>query len=32
MNAEGKVIVPEARETVTFPSSTGWRSTSSVER
>ncbi len=32
MNSEGKVTLPAARETVTFPSSNGWRMTSRVER
>ena len=30
MNSEGKVTLPAARETVTFPSSSGWRITSSA--
>ena len=32
MNSEGKVTLPAARETVTLPSSSGWRITSRVER
>ncbi len=32
MNSLGKVRLPAAREIVTFPSSSGWRITSSVER
>src|SRR6266540_2140072 len=31
MNSEGKVTLPAARETVTFPSSSGWRITSSAD-
>jgi len=32
MNSDGNVTLPAARDTVTLPSSTGWRITSKVER